>query len=1005
MPYLITGDPSNSGKTSVDFRGMNFDYEYPNGLNLKPDSDLHKKLRDRIWRRAHESRTEMSKRYPSWREIDKTMTVYIPLKDKEKALKEKDPTKPISIVLPYTYTVHDSLMTYMSLAFFQDPMFRYEGVEDSDTIGAMLKELVIKMHCIKSKVPLAVHTIISDNFKYGVGVGIPGWIKRHGRVPIKSQSITESVLGPQTENHITFVDKLIYEGNDLTNIDPYMWLPDTSYSSDKIQDSEYQGWLDKDNYMNMLSAENASDGRMFNVKYLQELKNKRSSLSIDQSDRDKKFGRSAKTARGGSDTTNPIDNIKMYINLIPKEWGLSGSENPEKWFFVLSADEVITEAYRADHNHGMYPLAVASSEYDGYSTTPISRMELLSGSQDVLNFLFNCYDDKTEVLTEVGWINLAKAKEANLNISTVDPKNGSMWFEEAKQWFEYDYDGKLNIFESNRYNLAVTPNHNMFGRYRNSTETEFRPANSLHDRSKWDEFKIPMAVQFIGSQLDYIEIPPVKRKGNTGRLPRQHSVKINPDIIPGFLGWLLSDGSISIGKNSGTYTISIKQVKEQYFTEIDHYTKNLPFHVNKYFNKKQSSWQWSITDKGFYKWVKDNCYHGGTTGEFKEVPDFIRNADRFTLDRFFKSFIHGDGHEVVDHKNLIIIGTESKQLADDLQEIAIKLGYSCSIRNTCTSQGKPFWSLNVNKNAPWATIADRNSSEVYYKGKVYCFENSTHLTVVRRNGKVSICGQSHISNVRKAVNDMFVVDPYLININDVTRPGAGKIIRMRKPAWGHGVKGAIEQLGVQDITRANIGDASYMTQWMDKISGADGSMQGSLRQGGPERLTKGEFQGTRGSAISRLQRVAMIVGMQFMQDIGTMFAVHTQQRMTQESYVNIVGPYEQQLRKQFGKEANKIKVSSYDLAVATDLIVRDGSIPGGNFSDAWMQMFSVIGNSPELMQQFDITKIFTYIAGQLGAKNVEDFKRNVNSIQTQVMPDDQVANQVQAGNLVPAPGA
>ena len=50
-----------------------------------------------------------------------------------------------------------------------------EGVEDSDTIGAMLMELVIKIHCIKSKVPLAVHTIVKDNFKYGVGIGIPGW--------------------------------------------------------------------------------------------------------------------------------------------------------------------------------------------------------------------------------------------------------------------------------------------------------------------------------------------------------------------------------------------------------------------------------------------------------------------------------------------------------------------------------------------------------------------------------------------------------------------------------------------------------------------------------------------------------------------------------------------------------------------------------------------------------------------------------------------------------------
>jgi hypothetical protein len=649
MPYIVTGDPTNPNN-SADFTNVNFDYGYPDGLDLKPGSKLHKKLRDKIWQRARESRNEMSKRYPSWREIDKTMTVYIPLKEKEKALKENDPTKPVSIVIPYSYSVLESLMTYMSMAFFQDPMFRYEGVEDSDTQGAMLMELVIRLHCIKSKVNLAVHTILKDNFKYGVGIGIPGWTTRYGRVPIKSSSITESPLGTQQSFQVEFVDKLIYEGNNLTNIDPYMWLPDPSYSSDKIQDSEYQGWLERDNYMNMLSSEQNSDGSIFNVKYLKTLKQKRSSLALDQSERQAKFGGASNTYKQASSTTNPVDNIKMYINLIPKDWGIGDSEYPEKWFFNLAADEVIIEAYRADHNHGMYPIAAASSEFDGYSITPISRMELLTGSQDTINFLHN----------------------------------------------------------------------------------------------------------------------------------------------------------------------------------------------------------------------------------------------------------------------------------------------------------------------------------------------------------------SHIANVRKAINDMFVVDPYLININDMTKPGAGKIIRMRKPAWGHGVKGAVEQLLVQDITRANLGDVNYLTSIMDRVSGTDGSMAGAVRQGGPERLTKGEFQGTRGSAVSRLQQTAMIVGTQFMQDIGTMFAVHTQQNMTAETFVKITGRYEKQLKSIFGRDTNKVRVTPLDLAIATDLIVRDGSIPGGNFSESWMELFKTIGQSEILMQEFDITRIFMYIASELGAKNVEDFKRNVDRIQPTVESDEQVAQQVEAGNYVPA---
>jgi len=53
------------------------------------------------------------------------------------------------------------------------------------------------------------------------------------------------------------------------------------------------------------------------------------------------------------------------------------------------------------------------------------------------------------------------------------------------------------------------------------------------------------------------------------------------------------------------------------------------------------------------------------------------------------------------------------------------------------------------------------------------------------------------------------------------------------------------------------------------------------------------------------------------------------------------------------------------------------------------------------MQQFDITRIFMYIAQQMGAKNVEDFRRNMSQIQTQTMPNEQALQQAQAGNLVP----
>ena len=649
MPKL-TGDPSSWQAGYI--RGKKFNYEYPEDLDLHPESEYHTKLRSWIWQRARASRNETQKRFSSWREIDKTMTVYIPLKDKEERLKKKDPNKPVSVVFPYSYSMMEALLTYMTMAFFQDPIFQYEGFEDGDTKGAMLMEMVIRSHCINHKVALNIHTAVRDGLGYGVGIAIPEWRRTYGRRPVKSSITTQSKLGTETQNVPTMIEDLLYEGNALSNIDPYMWLPDPSVSSSEIQKGEFIGWVDRDNYMNLLSEESQPDSGMFNVKYLKAKKNKRSILALDQSERETKQGGVSELTREGT-VTSPVDIIKMYVNLIPKDWGLSNKETPEKWYFELAGDDVIIVAEKADHNHGMYPMAVASPEFDGYSITPIGRMEVLYGLQHTLDFLFN----------------------------------------------------------------------------------------------------------------------------------------------------------------------------------------------------------------------------------------------------------------------------------------------------------------------------------------------------------------SHIANVRKSINDMFVVDPYLVNINDLKDPQPGKLIRLRRPAWGRGVDKVVQQLQVTDITRGNIADSVYITQWMDRISGADQSMQGAQRQGGPERLTGVEFQGTRSSAVSRLQRIAMIFGMQFMQDVGNMFAVHTQQYMTEDTYVKIIGRYEEQLQEIFGSDKiGRQKVTPDDVRVGYDLIVRDGSVPGGNFSGAWLELFKIIGTSPELNQQFDITRIFMHIAHQLGAKNIEDFKRNVNQIQPEVRPDEEVVRDVERGDLVPAIG-
>ena len=631
MPNIAHGDSFRQKNLQQDILKEDFDYEYPDELDLKPGSELHDDLVSKVLQRARESSNVMSKRHSSWNEIDRVLTTYALTDLKEKELQDEDQRKPVTIVFPYSYVIMETMLSYLIAAFFQDPVFRYEGVSPEDMVGATLMQYVIQQQCNRSKILLPMHTMFRDSLSYGFGVGAPGWKREEGFRTRRERTL----FGIERYQE----EAVLYEGNDLSNIDPYMCLPDPNVSIHNVQEGEFFGYVDTTNFMNLMTEENTSED-MFNVRYLKLLNDKKTSIfAEDASAREEKQG--GRGLRKAHSVTNEVDNIHMFVKLIPEEWELGDGEYPEKWHFTIGGDSILLRAKPLGLDHDKFPVAISAPDFDGYSTTPISRMEVLYGLQHILDWLFN----------------------------------------------------------------------------------------------------------------------------------------------------------------------------------------------------------------------------------------------------------------------------------------------------------------------------------------------------------------THITNVRKAINDMFVVDPYIINVNDLKTPKPGKVIRTRRPAWGKGVKDAVQQLGVTDITRANIGDSSFIMEYMEKVGASNEAMMGHIRKGGPERLTGKEFEGSSRGAFSRLERMAKVIGIQAMQDIGYFFAAHTQQLMEEETYIKTVGAWPEVLQKEYGG-SQRISVDPMQVLVDYDLFVRDGSIPGGNFSRIWFDMFKVIAEHPELQQNFDSIRIFKHIARNNGAKDVEEFVR------VKAVPDEQVVVDADKGNLV-----
>lgn len=372
---------------------QDYGYKYPKGLNLKPGSDLHKKIIQEVMTRAIESDQVMADRHKRMRHIDATMTAYIKLDDEEKTVKADDERKPVSIVVPVSFAVRDVLKTYVLQAFTNErPIFTYEGVGPEDILGAAMLETLIDNHCAKTKVPLNLNYQFIDAITYGFGFTAPYWDVRPTTRP---KMIEEPVFSDLDGSLLTTTKKrgkevVNWEGNALENIDPYMVLPDPNVPLDQPQRGEYFGWVSPENQKSLARKESTEPREWFNCKYLKHIAGN-TYLSFGQQrgggrDCDRSPWEQRQTP---SASTRPVDLVNMYIDLIPKEWELSDSDEPEKWLFTVAGDSIVVRAKPLGLYHGMFPVTCCAPESDGYSSAPTSRLSLVEGLQTAINFAFN----------------------------------------------------------------------------------------------------------------------------------------------------------------------------------------------------------------------------------------------------------------------------------------------------------------------------------------------------------------------------------------------------------------------------------------------------------------------------------------------------------------------------------------------------------------------------------------------------------------------------------------
>lgn len=339
-----------------------------------------------------------------------------------------------------------------------------------------------------------------------------------------------------------------------------------------------------------------------------------------------------------------------------------------------------------------------------------------------------CFDDMTEILTNDGWKTFSNLEKSDL-VATLSSDQDLEWQQPTNYVYE-DYSGEMIVFANNLFDLKVTPNHRMFVKRPWYGEWQFIEAENIEAR-QWAFLRtIP---NWWGNKEDSMEIPLPDVKKH-GRLRNFNSSHIPIEEYLEMLGWYLSEGSA----NHANQQVEINQKKDihpEYYDEIVNLFESVRFHVYKRDNRI------IISSKQLYEHFKIFGLQ-----PVRYIPKCIKALRKEDLMILLETLFKGDG--TFKNGKLQNYSTSSKQLADDIQEIALKCGLSAVIK--CYKEGRksnfvskhPVYQISIGYKEITPEFGIEPQKE-YYKGKIYCVSVPNEIILVRRNGKAIWTGNSY----------------------------------------------------------------------------------------------------------------------------------------------------------------------------------------------------------------------------------------------------------------------
>jgi hypothetical protein len=265
---------------------------------------------------------------------------------------------------------------------------------------------------------------------------------------------------------------------------------------------------------------------------------------------------------------------------------------------------------------------------------------------------------------------------------------------------------------------------------------------------------IKMNAKWHGEAFDTVTLPEsISSQNNV----IQAAVEVNAKELAAFLGWWISEGSMSEirskTQNNVRRIVSIAQTKPDQRDVIRELLRCLP-------------WKFREDAKGFVctsKQLHDYLLSFGKLQHNRIIPDWIKRSSPEIIACFVNAMIAGDGwtqQRERHHRISRVYATTSLELANDMQELFIKLGNAATMRIV-----KPDgWKVGERSGKETKTqyhVYERLASRSYldggtngkrefigkyidYDDRVYCASVPNGTLIVRRSLKTFIAGNCFV---------------------------------------------------------------------------------------------------------------------------------------------------------------------------------------------------------------------------------------------------------------------